>query len=97
MDLLKIKPWGPPRLRAIIDELVDAINRRTPKEGFGTRADEKADGVMVHAELGASGSAEAVPEDGNVTGGTPAALVGALNGQPATYHLLQSAPPTPIT
>lgn len=94
MELLKIKPWGPKRLREIIRQIVEAINARTPKEGFGTRAKENPDGVMIHAEVGASGSLEAQVDE-KITGssGTASIVYGSLNGQPAKFNLIQSAPP----
>lgn len=97
MDLLKIKPWGPKPLRKILEQLQNAINERTPKEGFGTRIKEHKDGVQIHAEVGASGGAEALAEpEGVPSSGTPRDVYGAFNGEPAVFHLLESSPPDPV-
>jgi hypothetical protein len=95
MEIFKIKPWGPKKLREIFKSIETAINKRAPIPGLGIDADEQPDGVQIHAksEVGASGEAQ-VDSSGGGASGTTVDLFGALNGQPAVFHLLQSSPPT---
>lgn len=87
--------WGPPRLRAIFKSIEDAINLRTPLPSESSDVNEKPDGMeIIQKAWGTPGS------DGDVAGGggggTASNLYGALNGAPATFHLLQSSAPTPL-
>jgi hypothetical protein len=93
METFKIPPWGPKKLREIFKSIAAAINARTPLPGLGIDHDEQPDGVQIHAKssVGAQGSAEA---QGAIGGGTTIDIYGYLNGAPAVFHLLQSAPPT---
>lgn len=96
MKVLELTKWGPPRLREIIGEIQNAINNRTPVAGLGLDCDECENGVQISLE-----NVKGTPDDtksgaGAPSGGTTVNIVGALNGAPATYHLLQSSPPTPL-
>lgn len=101
MDKFKIeKPYGPKPLRKLFQQVADAINLRTPKKGFGTEIQELADGFRINTVDRAKQDEAIVPDDGNGgtgVGGAASDLEGALNGQPATYHLSQTADPTPRT
>lgn len=88
--------WGPRKLRENLKATEDAINERTPIGGIGVDTDQRPDGIMVAASLGASGGLQAAPSrGGGGPGGTSVDVYGAFNGAPATFHLLQSSPPTP--
>jgi hypothetical protein len=47
----KIEMWGPPRLRAIFQQIEDRINGVTPKAGVGVMIDETDHGYQIHANL----------------------------------------------
>lgn len=88
------KDFGPPKLRKVHDELVSRINQITPIQGLGTRVDQREDGRQISADHPGVPNADDTGSGGGGSG-TPVNLYGALNGAPATYHLLQSSPPTP--
>lgn len=90
--------WGPRKLRENFKATEDAINLRTPIGGIGVDTDQRPDGIMVAASLGASGGLQAAPSrgGGGGSGGTPVDVYGAYNGAPALFHLLQSSAPTPL-
>lgn len=100
IDQLKIKFRGPVFLQEQLGELQDAINERTPLKGLGIALNETENGVQISTEQGQSPTDAAVQTGNSGSGGTPGTAVdlyGALNGAPATFHILQSADPTPIT
>lgn len=96
IDQLKIKPWGPARLRQIVKDIQNAINARTPVKGLGIEIDEQPTGAQIStSDSQPSASDDTEISGGGGSGGTPGDIEGALNGAPATYHILQSRPPTP--
>lgn len=99
MKLLKLTLRGPKWLQNTFRQIEAAVNERTPQAGFGNKASENKDGVMIHAEAGASGSLNATPETIGGTGasGTASNIYGSLNGQPAVFHLSQTADPELVT
>lgn len=95
------RPWGPPKLRKLFQSVAKAINERTPKKGFGIETSDLADGIRI--SLSDQPKKEELIDDtnrrsgGGSGGGTASELEGALNGQPVTFHLVETAEPTPRT
>lgn len=91
------KNFGPPKLRKVLQSLADAINARQPIEGLGIRISEVPDGRRISLSDQAKeerGEREDDRRGGGGGGdGEASEIYGALNGQPAIFHLLQSAPP----
>lgn len=85
-------------MRKIIQDLIDAINARTPREGIGISIKEYPDGAVIAQSGGAlTGTVGgAAKKKGAGTSGTPVDFYGAFNGAPAIFHLLQSSDPTPL-
>lgn len=96
MQKLKIKPWGPKRLQAITEELVDAINKRTPLPSETINIDERPDGAQILIKDEEGDNTEDSTVDPGGASGEPVDIYGAFNGDPAIFHLLQSSPPTPL-
>lgn len=97
MKLFKLDSnFGPPKLRKIHKLFVDAINSRTPKEGFGIKLRENEDGCQISVASETQkqqDSAETTDSGGGSSGGTASDIYGSLNGQPAVFHLSQTANP----
>jgi hypothetical protein len=87
------KKWGPKKLRDIFKEVEEAINLRCPRADCGITVTEDPDGLLIGADTSANSSSTQSGGGGSAAG-TSADIYGALNGQGALYHLVQSAPPT---
>lgn len=91
------KPFGPPRLRKIVQQIVDRINQISPIPGAGIDIDQEPDGRQISTKIIPSSTDQA--GSGGPIGsnsGTPADLVGAVNGAPGKFHLIQNADPEPL-
>lgn len=98
IEPLKIEPWGPKKLRKIFEDIVKAVNTRTPLKGLGTEVDERPDGVEIDTSEAKAAAAVAAKLAASGGGGfsTHVDIYGSFNGQPAIFHLVQTAPPTPV-
>lgn len=97
------KDYGPKPLRKIHQELVKAINERTPLEGLGgVKIEQVEDGRRISFDVKKKDSAieaGAIEAGGGSGGGggTASDIYGSLNGQPAVFHLSQTADPELVT
>lgn len=84
------KKWGPPKLRQIVDWLVDSINERTPRAGIGLEADESKNGVQLSLRETNAPTNEGIGGTGGVStggSGTPTNIYGSFNGAPAVFNI----------
>lgn len=91
--MFKITKWGPKKLQAIFQEAEDEINGITPLQGRGIIFEWRDDGVLIET---VSAVAASQAGDGSSGTGPNINVYGAFNGNPVLFHLLQSAPPTPL-
>lgn len=95
---IKLTRWGPAKLRKILEEIEDRLNENRPIQGLGIQTKQEDDGVYIStAAAQKAQDEEKTGATGGTTSGTVADIYGALNGQPALFHLFQSSPPTPVT
>lgn len=93
---IELTKWGPPKLREIIGEIEKAINESTPLPGLGIEVDVNPGGTQIHTKDAEQNQKSPAQQQASGGGsGTSVDLYGALNGAPADYHLVQTAPPTP--
>lgn len=85
-------------VRPIVDALIAQINAITPKAGLGIDIDESAEGTTISTKTNppAGGDAGNNSAEGGGTVGDTEDIYGALNGQPAIFHVVVSAPAEPL-
>lgn len=88
------KSFGPPRQRAIFNQIVEEINKRTPLEDFGIWITEEPGGMRISTKSPNAKNKTDTTQGASGGTGTPVDIYGALNGAVTIYHLLQSSPPT---
>ena len=93
--MIKIPRWGPPKLREILGQIEAAINQTQPLAGIGIDVDVTKGGTQISVqEAKQNQKPPGQQQAGGSSSGTPTDVYGAYNGARATFHFLQSAPPT---
>lgn len=89
--------WGPKRLRAIFKTIETEINSIRPSAGLGIDVDVTESGSQISTknETPPGGADKEGTRGGGGGSGTSVNVYGAFNGAAATFHFLQSSPPTP--